>query len=247
MCESVCVCMAKGDPESVSSLKRGEDTSPRSVDLLDIKSPEPAVGLGWKLPDTRVGSTHWVTCENSVIPAFAERHSIPLPGNASGSSIKDDTERALDSPPLTGSMGGSGDLFCPDDPRDDVLLDTRFWKVESGGSQITDVQGRLKSCVDFWEQELNPAPWIIDYIKTGYKLPLKTIPDSYCSANQRSALENKKFVSLALVELESNRCIERIPQKPYICSPLSVVSNSSGRQRLVINLQYLNQFLWKDI
>ena len=42
MCESVCICMAKGDPESVSSLKRGDDTSPRSVDLLDIKSPEPA-------------------------------------------------------------------------------------------------------------------------------------------------------------------------------------------------------------
>jgi len=31
-----------------------------------------------------------------------------------------------------------------------------------------------------------------------------------------------------------------------VCSPLSVVENSTGKLRLVINLRYLNQFLWLD-
>ena len=32
----------------------------------------------------------------------------------------------------------------------------------------------------------------------------------------------------------------------YICSPLSVVTNDMGKKRLVVNLRYLNQYLWKD-
>ena len=40
-----------------------------------------------------------------------------------------------------------------------------------------------------------------------------------------------------------NRCAARVTEKPYICSPLSVVSNSTGKLHLVLNLRYLNQFL----
>jgi len=34
-----------------------------------------------------------------------------------------------------------------------------------------------------------------------------------------------------------------VDQKPIVCSPLSVVSNSAGKLRLVLNLRYLNQFI----
>ena len=61
-----------------------------------------------------------------------------------------------------------------------------------------------------------------------------------------SALEHKVFVSQALQELEENRCILKVPDCPYICSPLSVVVNAQRKLRLVINLRYLNQFLWND-
>ena len=33
-------------------------------------------------------------------------------------------------------------------------------------------------------------------------------------------------------------------QIPYLCSPLSVVENSSGKLRRVLNLRYLSQFLY---
>jgi len=64
--------------------------------------------------------------------------------------------------------------------------------------------------------------------------------------NQDSAVKNSDFVAEALKELESNRCVERVDNRLHICSPLSVVENGKGKLRLVINLQYLNQFLWKD-
>ena len=37
-----------------------------------------------------------------------------------------------------------------------------------------------------------------------------------------------------------------VQEIPYICSPLSVVANTQGKLRLVLNLRYLNQFLWAD-
>ena len=31
-----------------------------------------------------------------------------------------------------------------------------------------------------------------------------------------------------------------------ICNPLSVVESTSGKKRLVLDLRYVNKFLWKD-
>ena len=50
----------------------------------------------------------------------------------------------------------------------------------------------------------------------------------------------------ALSELEHNRCIKQVNHQPRVCSPLSVVDNGRGKFHLVINLRYLNQFLWQD-
>ena len=244
---------ARGEPDCVSSLKRGDYAQPKGVDLLDIKTAEPTVCLSQQcLQKVQQGSPKSfdnkflrprVACKNSANPPYSESPSFPSVGETAGLQFKDDADYVLDDPSSGVSAGTSGSTFDLGNSGDDVFQEGRFWEVEAGGSQITDVQRRLKKCV---EQELTPAPWIVDCIKTGYKLPLKTTPDAYCRPNQKSALQNKEFVSQALVELELNRCIEHVPQKPHICSPLSVVSNSSGKQRLVINLRYLNQFLWKD-
>ena len=54
---------------------------------------------------------------------------------------------------------------------------------------------------------------------------------------------HKSFVTEAVAELLANRCVNRVTEKPYICSPLSVDENAEGKLRLVLNLRYLNQFL----
>ena len=121
-------------------------------------------------------------------------------------------------------------------------LPSVFWEVEQE-VQVLDVQGWLKS---FWEEVLDPAPWTISFIRDGYKLPLCSLPPRYRRPNQQSALDHSSFVSQALKELEWNRYIKKVLEPPYICSPLSVASNSKGKLRLVMNLRYLNQFLWVD-
>ena len=68
-------------------------------------------------------------------------------------------------------------------------------------------------------------------------------PTTYAGKNQSSTNQNADFVSSAITELLQNCCVQRIPYKPHICSPLSVVSNNEGKLRLLLNLR---QFLLKD-
>jgi len=69
-------------------------------------------------------------------------------------------------------------------------------------------------------------------------------PGRFSQLNHKSALNRKELVSQATAELEENRCIVKVHEQPYICSPLSVASNAQEKLRLVLNLHYLNQFLW---
>ena len=137
--------------------------------------------------------------------------------------------------------------MCTDGESSELMTDLmRTWDYEESGHQITDVQGRLLANVNFWEQELKAPSIVIEWIKQGYKLPLLSLPDPFERANHKSALENKDFVSGALKDLVNNRCVLEVCSVPRVCSPLSVVTNSSGKKRLVIDLRYLNGYLLKE-
>ncbi len=100
--------------------------------------------------------------------------------------------------------------------------------------------------MQFWKDELSAPQFILDTIAKGYVLPLKSIPTPYCRPNQFSALQNLDFVVQSISELLSGGYIRVVSKQPFICSPLSVVENSSKKKHLVINLRHLNRFLWKQ-
>ena len=136
---------------------------------------------------------------------------------------------------------------CIEEESSELITDlTRIWDYEESGHQIIDVQGRLTANVKFWEQEIQAPPLILDWIRHGYKLPLLSLPDPFERANHKSAVVNKDFVSEAVRDLENNCCIAEVDGVPRVCSPLSVVTNSSGKKRLVIDLRYLNGYLLKE-
>ena len=105
------------------------------------------------------------------------------------------------------------------------------------------MQGRLSKAYTFWKDTLHAPALVLDWIRTGYKLPLLCVPTPY---SHRSALQHAGFVSEAIRELTANRCVTQVSVKPFICSPLSVVVNLEGKSRLVLNLKHLNQFFRKD-
>ena len=71
-------------------------------------------------------------------------------------------------------------------------------------------------------------------------------PPARLGKNCLSAFRHAQFVDESVKELLEAGCIARLPEVPHVSSPLSVVENSSGKKRLVVNLRHLNRFLWKQ-
>ena len=78
----------------------------------------------------------------------------------------------------------------------------RYWESQrvSSDVQTSVVQGRLKSCVTFWQEVLQASPTVVDWINNGYKLPLLYMPAPCSQWNHGSALKNRKFVTGAVME-----------------------------------------------
>ena len=87
--------------------------------------------------------------------------------------------------------------------------------------------GYLREHVSFWEREMSAPPWVIDTIKHGLILPLHTEPTPYYRPNQLSATSNAEWVDGAITELVKGQYIREVKEKPYVCSPLSVVEQET--------------------
>lgn len=68
-------------------------------------------------------------------------------------------------------------------------------------------------------------------------------PDPVVRINHVSALDEEDFVSSEIKKLVETSCVVESKVCPTVCSPLSVVSNSKGKKRLVLDLRGVNQFL----
>ena len=67
-------------------------------------------------------------------------------------------------------------------------------------------------------------------IKNGYVLPFYNEPEPYTRPNQKSALVKRDFVNGAVADLLAGGYIEVAREVPHVCSPLSVITNQSGKE-----------------
>ena len=63
------------------------------------------------------------------------------------------------------------------------------------------VQGRLREYSPFWVQGLEASQFVLDIVRTGYRLPFITFPPPLEADNHQSALEHATFVEESMVIL----------------------------------------------
>ena len=107
------------------------------------------------------------------------------------------------------------------------------------------VKGRLHTAQKFWAS-INANPDVLDIIIQGYKLPLLQTPPTAKFKNNNSALNQSEFVLSAIEELKANKLIIETVSMPQVVNPLSVSIQKSGKKRLILDLRYVNQFLWRE-
>eukprot|EP00731_Ephydatia_muelleri_P022428 Em0015g11a len=128
---------------------------------------------------------------------------------------------------------------------DELACTQRCWEYEEVEKNSMAVKGRLRQHVEYWVEELHATQWIIDMIRDGYMLPFHVEPPAYRRGNKNTAYANSVFVCKAVADLVGGGFVEEVTEQPFICSPLSVVENSAGKKRLVVNLRHVNQYLLK--
>ncbi|MES9880156.1 MAG: reverse transcriptase domain-containing protein [Sedimenticola sp.] len=109
---------------------------------------------------------------------------------------------------------------------------------------VLAVKGRLKLHLAFWH-EIRAYENVIDIIDNGYKIPFLECPPPNMLKNNASAFKHSVFVQEAITDLLNSGRIVELTTIPTVVNPLSVTENSSGKLRLILDLRYVNQFVWK--
>jgi hypothetical protein len=112
---------------------------------------------------------------------------------------------------------GSLEEECPDLKKSDKISISDNNKFEFGFSNQTDNALQLKSVIitpvnslrnhiDKWKS-IETNQYILNVIDQGYRLPFKTLPVNISLDNNRSAKDNKSFVSDEIDKLLMKGCI----------------------------------------
>ena len=83
-------------------------------------------------------------------------------------------------------------------------------------------------------------------IVEGYRIPFFDLPENFVIPNRSSAFKFKDFVNEAISELIERGCVKEVLNPPKFINPLHVVQQSGGKCRLILDLSYLNRFIWKQ-
>ncbi len=106
------------------------------------------------------------------------------------------------------------------------------------------IKSRLKSALYFWDL-LDKSGWATNLIKEGYVIPFLQKPQPAYFLNNKSALQEKTFVSEAILNLVKNGLAECVVEPPVVINALSVAIQASGKKRLILDLSPLNRFIRK--
>ncbi|XP_063414876.1 uncharacterized protein LOC134696851 [Mytilus trossulus] len=121
----------------------------------------------------------------------------------------------------------------------EVHVDDLRTKVDTIKSPVNS----LRKHINKWKI-IQASDYILNVIEKGYMLPLKTLPENVLLDNNRSAKENKSFVTVEIEKLVSKGCISEVFVQPKVVNPLTVAGNKS-KLRLVLDCRHINPHLYQ--
>ena len=109
-------------------------------------------------------------------------------------------------------------------------------------TEIPNIKCRLASHLPFWKS-IGVSDFILQVIEKGYALPFTSEPKPSVFSNNRSARDDKEFVTSKILKLLELGCIREVNRNEvHTINPLSVADNGK-KLRLIPDLRYINQHL----
>jgi hypothetical protein len=107
---------------------------------------------------------------------------------------------------------------------------------------MLSVKGSLLRHLSWWRENIANS-YILNTIEHGYQLPLLEIPVPVMLPNNKSAFENKIFVTAEIARLVSSGVLLHVSCQPTVVNAITVAVNASGKQRMVLDLRTVNPLL----
>ena len=106
--------------------------------------------------------------------------------------------------------------------------------------------GSLREHVDFWSNFIRASDFIINTIVEGYRIPFFDLSENFAIPNRSSPFRFKDFVFEAISELIERGCLKEVLNPSKFINTLHIVQQFGGKCKLILDLSYLNRFIWKQ-
>ena len=104
----------------------------------------------------------------------------------------------------------------------------------------------MKENVTFWAHTIQANDCIVNVIKEGYKVPFLSPPVPVNSKNNTCALQHENCVTSTISELLDAGCIVEQSNRPFCVNQLSVSVNKNSKERLILDIRHVNQYIDKQ-
>ena len=129
---------------------------------------------------------------------------------------------------------------------DDLMVNKEIFGHGNSKKSNISLKGNLKRNIAFWQNTLMANESVLHIIENGYKIPFFETPQKAHVPNNKFSLKNERFVLDSISEMLKIGCIKEVKTPPKVINPLSVSENSAGKKRLILDLRYINEHLYKD-
>ena len=86
--------------------------------------------------------------------------------------------------------------------------------------------------------------WLLDWLENGFQIRFRKKPPICHHQNGRNmSEEHVQFISSHIQDLLAEEAIEKVSEVPKSLSPVAVIPKKSGKLRMIINLNRLDQFV----
>ena len=126
------------------------------------------------------------------------------------------------------------------------MVNKEIFDHENSTKSNISLKGNPKRNIACWQNTLMANESVLHIIENGYKIPFFETPEKAHLPNNKSSLKNEKFVLDSISEMLKIGSIKEVKAPPKVINTLSVSKNSARKKRLILDLRYINEHLYKD-
>ena len=130
--------------------------------------------------------------------------------------------------------------------KDDLTVNKEIFDHENSKKSNISLKSNLKRNIAYSRNTLMANESFLKTIENECKILFFEVPEKAHLPNNKSSLKNENLVLDSISEMLEIGSIKEVKGTPKVINPFSISKRSSGKKRLILDLRYINEHLYKD-